>query len=298
MNAQDLTLPDNFAQLPAAYSSYESSRVAILPAPLERTVSYGAGTSGGPRAIIRASQFVETYDEELESEPFLQGIVTLEPCDPQDEDMVATLGAIQAEAQRHMEAGKFVVTLGGEHSLSSAPVRAARTVFGDIGVVQFDAHADLRDEYHDTPWSHACVMRRVVEMGVPTLAMGIRSLSTPEAQWVRSRNLPVVWGHQMEKAGELFSEHLAAMPEKIYLTFDIDFFDPSLVPATGTPEPGGGTWYPTISLLKELFRTKTVVAMDVVELAPLLNQPTSDFVAAKLVYKCLGLLQAKETGTL
>jgi agmatinase len=298
MNPQDLALPNNFAQLPEAYSRYESSRVVILPAPLERTVSYGQGTAGGPQAIIRASQFVETYDEELESEPYLQGIATLDPCDPQDEDMVAALATIAGEARRHMAAGKFVVTLGGEHSLTSAPVRAAREVFGEIGVVQFDAHADLRDDYHDTPWSHACVMRRVVEMGVPTLAIGIRSLSTPEAQLVRERGLPVIWGHQLEEASERMARHLAGLPDKIYLTFDIDFFDPSLVPATGTPEPGGGTWYPTVALLKELFRVKTVVAMDVVELAPLENQPTSDFVAAKLIYKCLGLLQAKETGTL
>ncbi len=298
MSPQNLTLPDNFAQLPEAYSRYESSRVVILPAPLERTVSYGQGTANGPQAIIRASQFVETYDEELENEPFLQGIATLDPCDPQDQDMVAALAAIATEAQRHMAAGKFVVTLGGEHSLTSAPVRAAREVFGEIGVVQFDAHADLRDDYHDTPWSHACVMRRVVEMGVPTLAIGIRSLSTPEAQLVRERGLPVIWGHQLEEASERMARHLTTLPDKIYLTFDIDFFDPSLVPATGTPEPGGGTWYPTVALLKELFRAKTVVAMDVVELAPVANQPTSDFVAAKLIYKCLGLLQGKETGTL
>lgn len=291
----DLTLPDNFAQLPDAYSSYETSRAAVLPVPFERTVSYGKGTAEGPRAIVRASQFVETYDEELASEPFLQGIATLDPFDPPAEDLAEALAEVEAEARRHMEAGKFLVTLGGEHSLSMAPIRAARAVFGELGVVQFDAHADLRDEYEGTPWSHACIMRRVLELGVPTLAVGIRSLSTPEARLVAERGLPVIWGHEMARAAEHFAPLLARLPERIYLTFDVDYFDPSLVPATGTPEPGGGAWYPTLALLRELFRTKTVVAMDVVELAPLAEQPVSDFVAAKLIYKCLGYLQEKET---
>ncbi len=293
----DLTLPDNFAQLPDAYSTYETSRVAVLPVPFERTVSYGRGTAGGPRAIVRASQFVETYDQELASEPFLQGIATLEPFALPSEEIAEALAEVEAEARRHMQAGKFVVTLGGEHSLSVAPIRAARTVFGgDLGVVQFDAHADLRDEYEGTPWSHACIMRRVLELGLPTLAVGIRSLSTPEAQLVTERELPVIWGHELERAAERFAPLLDRLPERVYLTFDIDYFDPSLVPATGTPEPGGGAWYPTVGLLRELFRRKTVVAMDVVELAPLAEQPVSDFVAAKLIYKCLGYLQAKESG--
>jgi agmatinase len=136
-------------------------------------------------------------------------------------------------------------------------------------------------------------MKRIVDAGIPTLAVGIRSLSSPEAQLIRERSLPVLWGHQLDRAAELFPKMLAALPEKIYLTFDIDFFDPSLVPATGTPEPGGGLWYPTLGLLRELFRTKTVVAMDVVELAPFGGQPASDFLTSKLIYKCLGYLQER-----
>lgn len=292
----DLDLPDNFAQLPEAYSTYETSRVAVLPVPFERTVSYGKGTAAGPRAIVVASQFVETYDEELQSEPFLQGIATLEPFAPAAEDIAEALAEVEGEVRRHLEAGKFVVTLGGEHSLSMAPIRAAKTVHGEIGVVQFDAHADLRDEYQGTPWSHACIMRRVLELDLPTLAVGIRSLSTPEAHLVAERGLAVLWGHEMGRAMELFVPLLARLPERIYLTLDVDFLDPSLLPATGTPEPGGGAWYPTLALLRELFRSKTVVAMDVVELAPVPEQPVSDFVAAKLIYKCLGYLQEKETG--
>ena len=137
-------------------------------------------------------------------------------------------------------------------------------------------------------------MKRVVDLGIPTLAVGIRSLSTAEAAFARERRLPVVWGHELDGAAAAFPARLAELPERIYLTFDIDYFDPALVPATGTPEPGGGSWYPTLSLLRTLFRTKTVVAMDLVELAPIGGQPASDFLAAKLVYKCLGYLQEKE----
>ena len=284
------TLPTNFGLLEEADSRYETSRVAVLPVPFERTTSYGKGTSGGPAAIVRASQAMELYDEELSAEPYRQGIATLPPFLPEAFNMEEAMAELQAEARGHLAAGKFLVTLGGEHSLTQAPVAAAREVHGEIGVVQFDAHADLREEFEGTPFSHASVMKRIVDSGVPTLAVGIRSLSAPESVVVREKGLAVLWGHQLERAAELFPPLLARLPQKVYLTFDIDYFDPSLVPATGTPEPGGGLWYPTLALLRHLFREKEVVAMDLVELAPLGHQPASDFLAAKLVYKCLGYL--------
>lgn len=285
-------LPANFGLLEEEDCRYESSQVAVLPVPFERTTSYGKGTSAGPAAILRASQSMELWDEELGSEPYLLGIATLPAFLPEPFDMAEALAELQAEARRHLERGKFLVVLGGEHSLTLAPVRAAREAHGEIGVVQFDAHADLREEFEGTPYSHASVMRRIVEDGIPTAAIGIRSLSSPEAALVRERRLPVVWGYELPEAGSRLGDLLAGLPEKVYLTFDIDFFDPSLVPATGTPEPGGGLWYPTLALLREVFRRKTVVAMDLVELAPIGGQPASDFLAAKLVYKCLGYLQA------
>ncbi len=287
-------LPTNFGLLEAESSDYETSRVVVLPVPFERTTSYGKGTTAGPAAIIRASQSMELYDEELQSEPYEQGIATLAPFHPEAFEMGAALAELQAEAKVHLEKGKFLVSLGGEHSISQAPVRATRDVYGEIGVVQFDAHADLREEFDGTPFSHASVMKRIVDEGIPTLAVGIRSLSTPESALVRERKLPVIWGHDLENAPELFPKMLKDLPEKIYLTFDIDYFDPSLIPATGTPEPGGGLWYPTLRLLRHLFQTKTVVAMDVVELAPIGGQPASDFLTSKLIYKCLGYLREKE----
>jgi agmatinase len=295
-----MAFPTNFADLPRPLRRYAASRVVVLPVPFERTVSYGKGTGRGPAAILRASHFVETWDEELRADPSRQGIATLPPFRPRSRDLGRALGEVQSEVARHLRSGKFVVTLGGEHSLSVAPVRAVREVVsevvprGEIGVVQFDAHADLREEYEGTAWSHASVMRRIVELGVPTLAVGIRSLSEPEARFIEEQKLPILWGHELERAARLFGPLLDRLPERVYLTFDLDFFDPSLVPATGTPEPGGGRWYPTLALLRELFRRKTVVAMDVVELAPHPGQPASDFVAAKLAYKCLGYLAEAE----
>ena len=286
-------LPHNFGLLEPGDCAYETSRVAILPVPFERTTSYGKGTVHGPAAILRASQAMELYDEELGGEPYTQGITTLPAFLPEAFDMAEAMAELQAEAKAHMERGKFVVTLGGEHSLSQAPILAAREVFGEIGVVQFDAHSDLREEFEGTPYSHASVMKRVHDAGLPILAVGIRSLSAPEAALIREKRLPVIWGHQLDQAEELFPGMLADLPEKIYLTFDIDYFDPALVPATGTPEPGGGHWWPTLKLLRHLFQSKTVVAMDVVELAPLGGQPASDFLAAKLVYKCLGYQQQR-----
>jgi agmatinase len=266
--------------------------VAILPVPFERTTSYGKGAAAGPAAILRASQAMELWDEELESEPYRIGISTLPPFLPDAFDLEAALAELQAECHRHLKAGKFLVTLGGEHSLSIAPIRAARQVHGEIGVVQFDAHADLRAEYDGTPYSHASVMRRVHEAGIPHVAVGVRSLSKPEAELVREINLPILWGHELGRAEARFGPLIAALPQKVYLTFDIDYFDPALVPATGTPEPGGGDWRGALGMLRTLFETKTVVAMDVVELAPFAPLPASDFLAAKLVYKCLAYLAA------
>jgi len=292
-------LPQNFGLLDEEDADYDRARAAVLPLPFERTVSYGHGANNGPAAILAASRNMELYDEELRSEPFRQGIATLPPFLPEAFDMGEAMAEIQAEARRHIKAGKFLVTLGGEHSLTLAPVRAAREVVaeagGEIGVVQFDAHSDLRDELDGTPYSHASVMRRVLEDGVPHCAVGIRSLSAPEGELIEERGLPVIWGWELaaDDTAERFAAMLDALPETVYLTFDIDYFDPSLVPATGTPEPGGGLWWPTLALLRDLFRRKRVIAMDLVELAPD-GHHASEFLAAKLVYKCLAYLHEAE----
>jgi len=282
------SLPTNFGLLPEAQSSYATSRAVVLPVPFERSVSYGHGTAAGPAAILRASQAMELYDDELGGETAEIGIATLPPFLPEAFDMAAAMGELEAECRPHMDAGKFLLVLGGEHSLTIAPVRAARSVFGELAVVQFDAHADLRVEYEGTPYSHASVMRRVADERIPTLPIGIRSLSKPEAEFALEAGVPIVWAQELDDLDDRIDAQLEALPDRVYLTFDIDYFDPSLVPATGTPEPGGGLWYPTLRLLSRLFEAKQVVAMDLVELAPIGGQPASDFLAAKLAYKCLG----------
>jgi len=283
-------IPENFLGLEPPLDAYETARAAILPVLFERTTSYRKGTHDGPEAILRASRQVETYDDELDTEAAEAGIATVALFAPEAYELEAAIGEIRAEAHCHLEAGKFLVTLGGEHSLTLGPVLAAREVFGEIGVVQFDAHADLRASYEGTPYSHASVMRRIFEAGVPAFGIGIRALSSPEAELIREHELPILWGRELDDpaADERFEQGLASLPERVYLTFDVDYFDPSIVPATGTPEPGGGRWYPTLRWLRRLFEAKDVVAMDAVELAPLADQPASDLTTARLIYKCLG----------
>jgi agmatinase len=265
-------------------------QVAILPAPLERTVSYGAGTASGPAALIAASSQVELYDEEIGREAWTQGIRTLEAVEfPAAAPMPDLLDRLQRRAAEVLAEERFLATVGGEHSLSIAPIRAVGERYGPIGVVQFDAHADLRDAYDGSAHSHASVMRRVHDLGMPSLAVGIRAISAEEAELIEREGLSIVWGRDLDAMTEAaWNELLDALPERVYLTFDVDFFDPSLVPATGTPEPGGGTWYPTLRILRGLFERKEVLAMDVVELAPTPGLAASDFVAARLLYKCLG----------
>jgi agmatinase len=231
---------------------------------------------------------MELYDQELRCEPAEIGIATLPPFLPEAFDLGEAMAELESECRRHLSAGKFLLTLGGEHSLSIAPIRAAKRRFGDLGVVQFD---------EGTPYSHAAVMRRVHDEHLPSLPIGIRSLSKPEAEFAHEAGIPIVWAEELDELdGGRLDRLLAALPEQVYLTFDIDYFDPALVPGTGTPEPGGGAWHPTLRLLRQIFATKRVVAMDLVELAPIGGQPASDFVAAKLAYKCLGYWSVGSAG--
>lgn len=267
--------------------------VAVLPVPYERTTSWGRGTENGPDALLVASRYVELYDEELDVEPSRIGIETLPPVDVGGSDD-SVLRRISAAAEATLRDGRFLAAIGGEHTVTPALLRGAQDAAeGGLGVVQFDAHADLRQTYGGSVWNHACAMSRVLDLGLPTLAVGIRSLTRPEAARIANERLPVIWAEQLDalprpQLDGLFEGLLASLPDTVYLTFDLDFFDPSVLPATGTPEPGGGTWYQALALLRRLFERKQVIAMDVVELAPIAGQPASDFTAAKLLYKCIG----------
>lgn len=278
-----------FLGLPDEDTGYEACRGVVVPVPWEATVSYGGGTARGPRAILDASAYVELWDEVLGEEPYRTGGVHTAPeVRPPTGDPSAIVDELERVAARLFADGKFPVFLGGEHSLTTGPVRAARAAFPDVSVLQLDAHADLRDTYHDTPWSHACVMRRVHELGVPAVAVGIRAVSVEEVEFAREHDLSIFWSHRIAYGDEWMQTALGALSDDVYITFDVDFFDPSLMPATGTPEPGGGNWHDTMRFLGLVFRERNVIGMDAVELAPIEGLHAPDFVVARLVHRCLG----------
>lgn len=248
------------------------------------------GTRFGPRAILEASRQVEFYDEELDLEPFRIGIATLGEIEVDPLDPEAGLSRLEGVVASLADGGVIPFALGGEHSLTVAPVRALRQRYPDLSVLQLDAHLDLRAEYQGTKHSHASVMRRVRELGVPTVAVGIRSVSREEADYVHAEKAPVFLAREIRAAGMPVDAILAELRNPVYVTVDLDFFDPAYVPGVGTPEPGGGTWEEGLRLLRAVCERRQVVGCDIVELCPIQGQPASDFFAAKLANKMLGYL--------
>lgn len=284
--------PENFGGLSEEHSSYEGSRAVIFPVPLERTTSYEHGTRKGPAAIIEASRNMELYDDELELEPYKEiGIHTLPSIDTMDGTLGEVITELFTAELALLEDEKFPAALGGEHSLTPPLVSAAAKQYKDLTVLQIDAHADLRDEYQGNPASHACAMRRVVEV-CPAVQVGIRSLSAEEAEAIPRLKTSIYWAKDICRAPlkNWIAKVLSDLSSHVYLTIDLDGFDPSLVPATGTPEPGGLDWYQVTSLIRAVADHKKIVGMDVVELLPQPGHHASDFLAAKLVYKCLGYI--------
>lgn len=288
--------PDNFGGLSEEHSLYETSRAVIFPVPLERTTTYEHGTRNGPAAILKASQNMELYDEELELEPYKQvGIHTLPPIDTMDGTLDEVITELFTAQCGLLDDDKFPIALGGEHSLTPPLVSAVVKKYKNLSVLQIDAHADLRDEYQGNPASHACAMRRVLEF-CPAVQVGIRSLSVEEAQAIPHLRTKVYWANDIVRAPlkAWIAKVLADLSPNVYLTIDLDGFDPSIIPATGTPEPGGLDWYQVTSLIRAVAQHKKIVGMDVVELLPQPGQHASDFLAAKLIYKTLGYIFCQE----
>jgi agmatinase len=277
----------NFLDISPEESKRENAKVVILPVPFENTTSYGGGTINGPEAIIKASSQVEFFDEELEKEPFRCGIHTQEPLDLTGKTGEAAIEAIETAADKIFEEDKFLFALGGEHSITAGLVRAARKKYSDIHVVHLDAHADMRAEYQGTEWSHASVMRRISEMGVPHTSIGIRALSKEEFELIKSDRKNYFFAHEIAKNPDWIKSALKTISGKVFLTVDIDVFDSGFLPDTGTPEPGGLGWYQVTEFIKALTQNHTVIGADLVELAPNPNRHASDFTAAKLVYKII-----------
>jgi agmatinase len=290
----DWELPHNFLGLDEAASAFDTSRVVILPVPYEATTSFGAGTAAGPGAIIAASRYIETYDQELDTEPYEVGIATLPALTLTGAGPAAAVAELRAAYDRLLDTAvdRFVIALGGEHSISSAPILAWADRLEQRGrrlsVLQFDAHTDLRPDYEGSPYSHASVMARVHDR-VELVAVGIRALTAAEMRLVRqSEHIHVFLADDVHTGEKWQDDVLARLGEDVYISFDVDGFDPSLVPSTGTPEPGGLLWYPVLKLLRRVFRERTVHALDVVELAPIPGLSAPDFLVAKLIYKMIG----------
>jgi agmatinase len=279
--------PDrNFLGIQDHYSWHEAE-VAVLPVPLEETTSYLTGTVDGAEALIKASQQVEFYDEELQAETFLRGIATLLPVDFSGCDHKQALDLVTDYTARILDARKKPLLIGGEHSLSIGAVRAFRNLHSDLHVLHLDAHADLRDSYQNSADNHSCVMARIREM-CPFTSIGIRSLSVEEAETIR-KGLLNVWDMQrIRHTTDWINQIIEAIKGPVYLTLDLDVFDPAVVPNVGTPEPGGLGWYESLSLLSQVFQTLTVVGLDVVELCPSAGPNYGVFNAAKLVYRMIG----------
>lgn len=273
-----------YGGLPDPYGSEPFAKIVILPIPFDRTTTYQQGTDQGPEAITQASRNLELYDIETDSEVYLKGIYTAPPLLSQTSEEM--LESAYQQVLSFIQKEKFVVTIGGEHSISYAPIRAHSEHYPQLTVLQLDAHADLQDAYENNPWSHASVMARVQELPYvkKIISVGIRSLSKAE---LKNLNRPdTFFAHELE-GDQWIDQVLEKISNPVYITFDLDAFDSSLMPSTGTPEPGGLQWNQTMKLLKRVAKEKTIVGFDVVELCPQPNNPAPDYLAAKLIYKLL-----------
>jgi agmatinase len=292
---QDALAPQRaFMHIPDEYTEFDQARAVVLPVPFDATTCYRPGTREGPQAIIDASRNLELYDPELRRSPYLAGMHTLRAVEPIMGNAQAMVERVELVTGALLDRGKFVVTLGGDHSVSIGVVRAFARRFPALSVLQLDAHADLRDEYEGNALSSATIMHRVLDICPRTAQVGIRSLSEPEARLVQDRKLPMWLAseiHARDLVGdrEWIAEVVEALGDEVYITVDIDVFDPSLVPGTGTPEPGGLGWYDVQDVLGAVAASKRIIGFDVVELSPLIEGHVSPVVAAKLVYKLLGL---------
>jgi len=267
-------------------TDFDKARVVILPIPLDRTTSYVPGTRNGPHEILVASSHMELWDEETQTDVHRIGIFTL----PEMEFPFATMEEVVREIRRVagelVSRGKFPMIIGGEHSITPAVVAAVADRHPGVSVLQIDAHADLRDSYLGTPHSHACAIRRTLEYA-RTTQVGIRSLSSEEAAAVPSLPTEIFYDYNMRDDPAWMDRVVESLSETVYITIYVDGFDPAIMPATGTPEPGGLSWYEALKLLRRVIERRTVVGCDLVELAPMGGNVAPNFLCAKLIYKIL-----------
>ncbi|MCL5037879.1 MAG: agmatinase [Chloroflexi bacterium] len=274
--------PDNFCGLPAEFSNYENSRIVILPVPFDETTSWVKGSDKAPRAIIDASKQLEMYDMETGTEVYRRGIFTSKPVAASDS--LKMIDGVYGEVKKYLKDGKFVVTTGGEHSICIGAIKAHYEKFPGMCVLQLDAHTDMRDSYEDSRYSHASAMSRVAEIVPDIVRVGIRSMDVTELEKLDEDN--IFYALDIMKFDGWMDQVVEKLQKDVYITIDVDVFDPGIMPSTGTPEPGGLGWYQVTDLLTIISKKRNIVGFDVVELCPGENK-APDFLAAKLIYQLL-----------
>lgn len=284
----------NFLAIEKEFSNFEESKVVILPVPYEHSVSYGGGTSKGPRGILDASAYVEFYDDEFDSELcFDKKIATLPALNMKDKFDKEAIDFIYKKVKEILEYDKFVVTLGGEHTISTAPIKAHFEKFPEMSILHFDAHSDLRESYEDNLWSHASFMARVAEFfpAERITQVGIRAQCKEESIFIKENKVNTFYASAIRRGvyGDNWQKKVAdSLKNQIYITFDVDYFDPSIMPSTGTPEPDGFLYSETMHIFREIRKQKKkIIGADIVELAPVKGVNHPDLTSARLLYKIL-----------
>ncbi|MBI2173496.1 MAG: agmatinase [Candidatus Aenigmarchaeota archaeon] len=271
-----------FADPPQGFSDEKNSRIVVIPVPYDETSTWLKGADKGPDEIITASANMELYDIETRSEVYRQGIFTDEPVDEKSSPEKMT-EAVRQKVTGRIKDGKFVVVIGGEHSVSVGAAVAHAQSYPSLSVLQLDAHTDLREEYKGSRHNHACTMARIKE-ACPIVQVGIRSMEASETKHAEKDR--IFYAEDIHGKKDWMKQAADKLSDNVYLTLDLDVFDPSVIPSTGTPEPGGMLWYDVLEFLKMLINEKNLVGFDVVELCPDHNRHSA-FTAAKLIYKIL-----------
>lgn len=281
----------SFLGLAVPECAFENAGAVIIPVPYDATTTYRAGTREGPRAILAASRELEPYDEETCTEAYRHGIATLEELPVVVSSPRDMLDSVRVVGAQVLQSGKLPVLLGGEHLMSLGMIEAAADHFGELSILHLDAHADLREQYQGSPYSNACIMRHGAALA-PVVQVGIRSLTAEEHEFIRGKEIPCFFAHDLHRDPSLYARVIPCLGKRVYLSIDLDVFDPAVMPSVGTPEPGGLGWYEVIDLLRAVFRERQVVGFDVMELLPVPCFAAPDFLAARLVYKLLSFFFA------
>ncbi|GJM25567.1 MAG: agmatinase [Phycisphaerae bacterium] len=282
----------NFLGLDDKHANYRGSTFAVLPVPYDATVSYQVGTRIGPAAILDASQQVELFDDELGTEPYRAGVCTLDAVEVRSDGPAAMHEAIVKSARKPVREGKFLFGIGGEHGVTSGLVRAVAGRYKKLSILQIDAHLDLRDQYEGSSYSHASVMRRCLDHVERIVPVGIRNVAKEESTFLKKSGIKPIYARDCRESEDWIDRAIDGLGDTVYVTIDIDGFDPAYAPGTGTPEPGGLDWYQVTALLRQVAEQRRIVAADIVEVLPIPGQPVTEFLAARLAYRLMAYVHA------